>query len=43
MQELTSRHQTAGKILNNHFNKRETEIDIQRLKHTKYNMHIFCI
>lgn len=43
MQELTSRHQTAGKIINNHFNKRKTEIDIQRLKRTKYNMHIFCI
>ena len=29
MQELTSRHQIVGKILNNHFNKYKIYIDIQ--------------
>lgn len=29
MQELTSRHQTVGKILNNHFNEYKTNLDIQ--------------
>ena len=43
MQELTSRHQIVGKILNNHFNKYKTYIDIQQLKHIKYNVQIFCI
>lgn len=43
MQELTSRHQIVGKILNNHFNKYKIYIDIQQLKHIKYNVHIFCI
>lgn len=29
MQELTSLHQIVGKILNNHFNKYKTNVDIQ--------------
>lgn len=29
MQELGSRHQVAGKILNKNFNEHKTDIDIQ--------------